>query len=75
VVVWKEFNVINSFTLEASFCGASQGRFKDMHFTPLQLNECGKEFCQTLIEFTSQDQTKVKICYSELEQLFPKNGS
>lgn len=48
VVVWREFNVINSFTLEASFCGASQGRYKDMHFTPLQLQECGREFCMCL---------------------------
>jgi len=33
VVMWKEFQLINSFTLECSFQGANQGMFKDTHFT------------------------------------------
>ena len=32
VVMWKEFNLINSYTCEASFCGASQGVYKGLHF-------------------------------------------
>jgi len=27
----KEFNLVNSFTLECSFCGPSVGLFKDTH--------------------------------------------
>jgi hypothetical protein len=27
VVMWKEFSLINSFTLETTFCGATNGRF------------------------------------------------
>ena len=27
VVMWREFNLINSFTLEATFCGATDGRY------------------------------------------------
>lgn len=49
VVVWREFNVINSFTLEASFCGASAGKYKDCHFTPNQLIEVGRGFCEVLL--------------------------
>ena len=29
----REFGVANSFTLEASFCGPTQGIYKDTHFT------------------------------------------
>jgi len=32
VVMWKELGITNSFTLEASFCGADQGKFADYHF-------------------------------------------
>ena len=34
VVMWREFNLINSFTLEASFCGPSKGTHKGCHFNP-----------------------------------------
>jgi murein tripeptide amidase MpaA len=44
VVVRREFNVVNSFTLEASFAGPNIGRFQDCHFTPNQLRDAGKGF-------------------------------
>ena len=33
VVMWKEFNLTNSYTCESSFCGPSQGIYKGFHFT------------------------------------------
>jgi hypothetical protein len=32
VVVWKEMGIQNSYTLEASFCGADFGKYSDLHF-------------------------------------------
>lgn len=32
VVVWKELGIINSYTLEASFCGSDFGKYSDLHF-------------------------------------------
>ena len=29
----REFGIINSYTLEISFCGATQGVHKDTHFS------------------------------------------
>lgn len=29
----KEFGIINSYTLEISFCGPTQGLHKDTHFS------------------------------------------
>ena len=34
VVMWREFGLINSFTLECSFCGPTGGVYMDCHFTP-----------------------------------------
>jgi hypothetical protein len=58
VVVWKRFSLINSFTLEASFCGPSRGFYKDCHFTPSILRDMGKQFSLNLIDFTERDQKK-----------------
>jgi hypothetical protein len=30
--MWKDFQLINSFTLEVSYMGPSKGQFKDHHF-------------------------------------------
>lgn len=68
--MWKEFNLINSFTLEASFCGPTSGLYKDCHFTSSILKDLGKSFCSTLIDYASNE-VKVKNAISELEQLFP----
>jgi cytosolic carboxypeptidase protein 2/3 len=51
-VVHNEYNVVNSFTLEASFFGPENGLYQDCHFTPTQLAEIGKKFCITLNEYS-----------------------
>lgn len=64
----REFGVINSYTLEISFCGATQGVYKDTHFSQLLLKvsshffshwfcllrvkDMGKNFCKTLVRFS-----------------------
>ena len=53
--MWKEFQLINSFTLEASFCGPTRGIFKDCHFTINCLIEMGKFFCITLRDYASNE--------------------
>ena len=47
VVMWKELGITNTFTLEASFCGADQGKFADYHFNTDLLQEVGHRFCDT----------------------------
>ena len=60
VVMWKEMNITNTFTLEASFCGPDQGKFADYHFNLDLLQEVGHKFCETLLDFCDPDQIKVK---------------
>lgn len=68
--MWKEFQLINSFTLESSFCGPTRGAYKDCHFTIKHLREMGRLFCVTLKDYASNE-TKVRQAIMELEQMFP----
>ena len=45
VVVWRELGITNSYTLEASFCGADFGKYADFHFNTDLLQEVGHAFC------------------------------
>jgi hypothetical protein len=55
VVVRKEYNVLNSFTLESSFLGPDKGMYKDCHFTPEQLKDVGKAFCLSLNDLNTSN--------------------
>lgn len=55
VVVWREFQLINSFTCEASFCGPSQGMYKGLHFNIQMLLDMGKDFCRALAVYSEPD--------------------
>lgn len=68
--MWKEFNLINSFTLESSFCGPTDGRYQDCHFTIAILKDSGYTFCRTLIDYASNE-PKVREVIRELETMFP----
>ena len=68
--MWKEFSLINSFTLETTFCGPTEGRLVDCHFTIQTLKDCGKEFCRTLLDYASNE-PKVRESIRELETMFP----
>ena len=68
--MWKEFQLINSFTLESSFCGPTRGTYKDCHFTIQHLRDMGQKFCVTLRDYASNE-AKVREAIQELEQMFP----
>ena len=58
----REFNIVNSFTLECSFCGPNIGLFKDCHFNMemlkvsdfilIYIQEIGKSFCRALYDYS-----------------------
>ena len=55
VVGWKELAITNSFTLEASFCGADFGKYADLHFNTNMLVEMGYHLVETIIEYGALD--------------------
>jgi len=71
VVVCKQLAVANSFTLEASFCGADFGPGAGGHYTVTALKEMGAAFVPALLEFVEPSQARVNAILSELEAQFP----
>ncbi len=65
VVMFTEFGIMNSFTLEASFCGADQGPNANVHFTEQDLEEMGKNVMQALYIYQN-DQNRVDAVRNEL---------
>ncbi|GLE01033.1 hypothetical protein PINS_up009846 [Pythium insidiosum] len=51
VVVNHELGVINSYTLEASFCGPDFGPRKDTQFSTWDLEDMGRTWCQSLLVY------------------------
>jgi hypothetical protein len=72
VVIRREYNVINSLTLEASFWGPNIGRYQDCHFTPNQLREAGKNFC-VAISHMHNPKIKVNLLKELQSSIIPSN--
>lgn len=49
--MFRELNIANIFTLEASFCGADKGQYKDQHFTTEYLMLAGRRLRESLIVY------------------------
>jgi len=75
VVAYRELAVVNSFTLEASFCGADFGPLADQHFTTRHLEEMGWMVCDAILDFCDPDQSKVAQVCKELQQFLPEDGN
>jgi hypothetical protein len=60
--MWREFNLINSYTLECSFCGPTRGTYMGCHFNPMILETMGKEFCKTMVDYVDNE-VRVKQIY------------
>lgn len=58
VVVWM-MGVANSYTMEASFGGSTLGGRTDTHFTTQDFEAMGRAFCETLLDFSDEDPSKV----------------
>ncbi|GAX77932.1 hypothetical protein CEUSTIGMA_g5374.t1 [Chlamydomonas eustigma] len=51
VVGFKELGLVNSYTLEASFCGASEGKLAGFHFNTACLEQMGAALVSTLLDY------------------------
>lgn len=68
VVMWRS-GIRNSYTMEATFGGSTLGDRKGTHFTSGDLKLMGHHFCDTLLDYCDPDNTKFKVCLSELHTL------
>ena len=70
VVMFKEFGIIYSYTLESSFCGPTRGSLEGCHFTAATLLGIGRNFCSTLFDM-ADDVDRAKKTHQELIARFP----
>lgn len=52
MVMWREFNLVNSFTCEASFAGPTIGSHSGCHFNQAIFEQMGHSFCETMFDMT-----------------------
>ncbi|XP_072030712.1 uncharacterized protein [Amphiura filiformis] len=60
VVMWRQMNIANSFTMEATFCGTKNMESIDMprHFNTSDFQDLGRHFCEALLEYHKAQQNK-----------------
>lgn len=51
IAVYRELNIPNIFTMEASFCGADQGEYQDSHFTTEAYMKAGQKLLEAMIVY------------------------
>ena len=71
--MWREFNLINSYTLECSFCGPNKGIYNGCHFNTTILSVMGRVFCKTLVDYVDNE-AKVKAAWQDIQIRYPLNG-
>ncbi|KAK3697423.1 hypothetical protein QZH41_019236, partial [Actinostola sp. cb2023] len=69
VVMWN-LGIMNSYTMEATFCGSSLGKRNGFHFNTVDLEAMGYHMCDTLLDYCDPDDTKYIMLLRELEEQF-----
>lgn len=65
--------IINSYTMEATFCGSILGKEKGFHFSTKDLELMGYHLCDTLLDYCDPDQTKVENILTKLTDDYRQN--
>jgi len=71
VVVWRETNIINSFTMEASFAGSNFGQHAGNHFNVEHLMQMGRDWCIALFHY--DDARQRYEARLQLDLMYPKS--
>ncbi|XP_055996459.1 cytosolic carboxypeptidase 2-like isoform X25 [Ostrea edulis] len=67
IVMWN-MGIMNSYTMEATFCGSTMGKKKGYHFSMADFEALGYHFCDTLLDYCDPDNTKSCNILIELEE-------
>ena len=69
IAMFKELNIANIFTMEASFCGADRGKYKDQHFSSEHLMVAGRKLLESLIVYSKIEvKQSIKTIKKPLEE-------
>ena len=69
VALWRQMGILNSFTMEATFCGSNlEGKCRDRHFTSRDFESMGYHLCDTLLDYCDPDQSNVEFVLHGLRE-------
>lgn len=66
IVMWH-MGILNSFTMEATFCGSLIGKRAGYHFNTADFESMGYHLCDTLLDYCDPDDSKYVTILRELE--------
>ena len=72
VVVWREFGIVNSFTLEISYLGAGMGKFECYHFNLSLFNHMGESFLKSIYDSADSGSDNFRESIIEIENTWAK---
>ncbi|XP_022083602.1 uncharacterized protein LOC110975422 isoform X3 [Acanthaster planci] len=67
VVVWQ-MGIMNSYTMEATFCGSTLDDKLQGHFTTADYEAMGYHFCDTILDYFDPSESKCDQILSDLEE-------
>ena len=73
IVMWREAGIQNSYTVEATFAGSTQGKLNGIQFSTAHLEDMGYHLCDTLLDYCDPDQSKTESIMRELEEDYRKS--
>eukprot|EP00051_Salpingoeca_urceolata_P014282 m.181520 g.181520 ORF g.181520 m.181520 type:complete len:1103 (-) comp18039_c2_seq4:67-3375(-) len=68
VASWRELRLINSLTMEATFCGSTIGDRKGTQFSAVDFESMGELLCDSLLDYCDPDQSKCRYALAKLRQ-------
>eukprot|EP00471_Norrisiella_sphaerica_P014379 CAMPEP_0184498596 /NCGR_PEP_ID=MMETSP0113_2-20130426/39387_1 /TAXON_ID=91329 /ORGANISM="Norrisiella sphaerica, Strain BC52" /LENGTH=975 /DNA_ID=CAMNT_0026886189 /DNA_START=634 /DNA_END=3561 /DNA_ORIENTATION=- len=66
-VFWKEASIEATYTMEASFGGARDGKCAGQHFNQRDLMDLGRDWCRSVLEYSEQISKSGENVPNELE--------
>lgn len=66
VNTWRELKIMNTFTIEATFCGSTIGPLRNFQFSQTEFEQVGPIVCDTLLDYFDPDPTKYNVILDEL---------
>ncbi|XP_078070577.1 cytosolic carboxypeptidase 1 isoform X2 [Mustelus asterias] len=67
VVVWREIGVTRSYTMESTYCGCDQGKYKGQQIGTRELEEMGAKFCIGLLRLKRLTSVECRLPHGLLD--------
>uniref|UniRef100_A0A8D8R903 Cytosolic carboxypeptidase 1 n=1 Tax=Cacopsylla melanoneura TaxID=428564 RepID=A0A8D8R903_9HEMI len=61
VTVWRELDIVRSYTMEATYCGFDRGTYKDTHINIGHLRDMGSSVCTALAALHDETQYMIGL--------------